>query len=157
MIEKEDLVKTLHAPLKTAGFKKRSLSWYLDGKDTIIVVTLQRSDWSKFYYINIGIWLKALGNELFPKHYKCPMDWRVERLFPKKRKLIISSCDLEKSTLDLLNKLGIFFERSLIPFLLECVDEEKIKTHLLRGTIINKEMLHRIEAQYYFFPTNEVQ
>jgi hypothetical protein len=157
VFEKEDLVNTLHASLKLAGFKKRSLSWYLDGKDTIVVVNLQRSDWSKFYYINIGIWLKALGDELFPKHNKCPMDWRVERLFPKERELIISGCDLEKTNLELLNKLGIFFERSLIPFLLECVDEEKIKTHLLKGTVINKEMLHSIKAQYYFFQTNELQ
>ena len=157
MIEKEDLVKTLYAPLKTAGFKKRSLSWYLDGKDTVVIVNLQRSNWSKDYYINIGIWLKALGNEAFPKHYKCPMDWRVEELFPEERELIITSCDLEKSNFDLLKMLTMFFQESLIPFLLECGEEEKIKNQLLNGKIINKEILHRVEAQHYFFPAVEFE
>jgi len=157
VIEKEDLVKALHAPLKAAGFKKRNLSWYLNGRDTFVVVNLQRSDWSKYYYINIGIWLKVLGDEAFPKHYKCPMNWRVEELFPKERELIITCCDLEKSNFDLLNKLSAFFKESLIPFLLECVDEEKIKNHLLNGTIINKEILHSIEAQRYLFSTNEFE
>jgi len=155
VIDKEDLVKTLHVPLKAAGFEKRSLSWYLDGRDTIVVISLQRSNWSKDYYINIGIWLKALGDETLPKHYKCPMNWRVERLFPEKRELILISCELEKSDLNLLANLGVFFEKSVIPFLLECSIEENIKKHLLNGEIINKEMLHRIEAQYYFFGIQE--
>jgi hypothetical protein len=157
VIEKDDLVKTLHTSLKTAGFKKRSLSWYLNGKDIIVVVNLQRSDWSKFYYINIGIWLKALGDESFPKHYKCHMNWRVERLFPNERELIIATCDLEKSNLDLLNKMHALFENSLIPFLLECVDEEKLKNHILNGAIVNKKMLDRVEPRYYFFGTNELE
>ena len=156
VIEKDNLVKTLHVPLKTAGFKKRSLSWYLNGKDTIVVVNLQRSDWSKLYYINIGIWLKALGDELFPKHYKCHMYWRVERLYPNERELIITSCDLEKSNPDLLNRLQVFFESNLVPFLLECGDEGKIKSQILDGSIINMELLHRVEPRYYFFGINEL-
>jgi hypothetical protein len=155
VIEKEDLVNTLHLPLKAAGFKKRSLSWYLYGRDTIVVVNLQRSDWNKDYYINIGIWLKALGDETFPKYYKCPMVWRVEELFPKERELIITGCDLEKSDLDMLNELSAFIKAWLIPFLLDCVDEEKIKNHLIIGTIVNKKILHHIKARQYFFPENE--
>ncbi len=154
MIEKNDLVKALDTLLKKAGFTRRSLSWYLEGKDTIVVVNLQRSDWSKFYYINIGIWLKALGDEQFPKHQRCHLDWRVERLFPDERELIISGCDLEKSNPDMLNELCAFLENRLVPFLLECVDEEKLKYQILNGTIINKKMIHWAKSRYYFFGTD---
>ena len=155
MIEKNDLVKSIHAPLKIAGFKKRSLSWYLNGKDTIVVVNLQRG-FGKNYYTNIGIWLKALGDEIFPKEYQCHMCWRLERMFPTERELIIKSCELEISDANLLSKLQAFFESRVIPFLLECLDEGKIKSQILEGSIINKKMLYRVEPRYYFFGTSEI-
>jgi hypothetical protein len=138
MIDKNAFRKTIATTLNTKGFvKKGGQSWYLQGKDSIIVFNLQKSDWDETYYINIGIWVKALGESLFPLHNHCHLVYRVENLFPKQRELIIKGCTLEKSNIKHLNKLSIFIESQLAPFLQECTNEERLKELFSQGALEN--------------------
>lgn len=149
MIEKDHLTKALHIPLKSAGFKKKSSSWYLDGQDTIVVVNLQRSNWSRCYYVNIGIWLKALLEVTFPKHYQCHIDLRLDELFPSDSGLIATACDLEKSDLSQLHNLTVLFETRVLPFLFECGQEDQLKAQIQSSLVLAPKMLRRVEARYY--------
>lgn len=133
MIDKDTFKKAIAKPFKQAGFIKKGLSWYLDGRDALIVFNLQRSDWGARYYLNMGIWLKAFGEAIFPKYNHCPLDFRVERFFPERRELILLGCSLEESNLPLLADLTEFIESELIPFLQACTDESKLRELVAQG------------------------
>lgn len=147
MIDKKTFKKSIAAPLEKAGLKKRGQSWYLDGKDAIVVTNLQKSDWGDLYYINIGIWLKELGDASFPKENECHIGLRAESLFPEQRELILLSCSLGKSTPQMLSELSEFFDRHLIPFLHDCTDVNKLRSLMLQG-ILDTGLIMK-EARWY--------
>jgi hypothetical protein len=85
MINKKDLKKTFATPLERAGCTKKGQTWYLDGKDVLIAINLQKSDWNDLYYVNIGFWLKGLGAATFPAFYDCHLYYRIQDFFPEKK------------------------------------------------------------------------
>jgi hypothetical protein len=78
----------MNTPFKTAfgktigrhGFRKQSDTWYLDCPETILVANLQRSDYSEKYYINFGVWVKAIDESVVPKENHCHIRIRLGRL-----------------------------------------------------------------------------
>ena len=57
--------------LREQGFKKAAGSWYSDRPETVLVVNLQKSQYGYSFYINLGIWLKAVGESVAPKEHHC--------------------------------------------------------------------------------------
>ena len=133
MIDKKTFKKSIAAPLETAGFVKKGQSWYLDGKEAIAVVNLQKYNFDELYFINMGIWLKALGENAFPQEYLCHICLRAEGLFPEQRELILRGCSLEHSDEKLLSSLSEFVKTSLIPLCRRCTDESYLRTLLSQG------------------------
>ncbi len=152
MIDKKTLKKSIAIPFEKAGFIKRGQSWYLDGKDVIVMTSLQKSDWGNLYYINIGIWLKALGNSSFPNENQCHIGFRAESLFPEKRELLFLSCSLDKSTPEMLPELSEFIERELVPFLRICVDLDQfsklVSNGILKKGLVTKEARQYLSSKY---------
>lgn len=152
MIDKKAFKKTFGAPLEDAGYFKRGQSWYLNGEDTIIVVNLQKSDWGERYYINIGLWLKKLGEPIYPigqsietiereikgfkrKKYgdtffpdenECHIGIRAESLFLDERLMLYNSCSLESSDEHQLSILANFIKNEMIPLFQNCTHEDKL-------------------------------
>ncbi|TFC22108.1 DUF4304 domain-containing protein [Cryobacterium sp. MDB1-18-2] len=79
---------------KTAGCSKKSGSWYRRSSETILVLNLQKSQNGLQYYVNVALWLRALGDEESPKENKCQIRTRLTRLLP---------ADLEKRLTELLD------------------------------------------------------
>jgi len=65
-----------------AGFEKHSGSWYRRTDEVILVLNLQKSQYSPSYYLNQGFWLRVLGDERFPKEEKCHIRVRLGSLLP---------------------------------------------------------------------------
>jgi hypothetical protein len=149
MIDKKTFKKAIAAPLERAGFKKKGQSWFLDGNDALIVINLEKIDIfsNDQYVINIGIWLKAFGESVFPPYNRTHLYYRVERLFPQQRELILTGCSLEKSSPQKLADLTEFIDSRLIPFLRECTDEGKLRELMSKGML--EGGLVRIEARMY--------
>jgi len=80
MIEKQQLKSSLEKALRDAGFFRKAGSWYRSGADAIVVLNLQKSDFGDNYYLNIGINLKALSQESFPKVNICHIQMRADDL-----------------------------------------------------------------------------
>jgi hypothetical protein len=133
MIEKKEFKKAINTPFEKARFIKKGQSWYLNGEDTIVVINLQKCDWKNLYFINFGIWIKALGDELFPEYNYTHINGRIERVFPKDRELILTSCDLEKTNSELLADLSYLLEHQIIPFLHDCTDNSKLRSFIKNG------------------------
>jgi hypothetical protein len=70
-MEREQFIKLITPALKEKGFKKIRSTWYKDGAECIAVFNVQASIYGPAYYINIGIYWKALGSLSNPKIYDC--------------------------------------------------------------------------------------
>jgi Domain of unknown function (DUF4304) len=79
---------------KGIGGSKKSGSWYLRGTETIVVLNLQKSQYGLQYYVNVGVWLRALGENEAPKGTDCQIQTRLEGLVP---------AELENRLTELLN------------------------------------------------------
>lgn len=77
---KTKLESVLAPLLKAAGYRKRRLTWHPDWPDAITVFNVQKSQWGDQFYLNFGIYLKALGNEKTPPEYACHVRARMEEL-----------------------------------------------------------------------------
>lgn len=69
--------------LKRRGFSKTGPTWHRKFGDAIHVVNLQKSQWGDQFYVNIGIYLMALGKELKPTEYRCHVRCHLENLLPR--------------------------------------------------------------------------
>jgi Domain of unknown function (DUF4304) len=67
---------------KSAGFVKKSGSWYLRTPETVVVLNLQKSQYAVRYYVNVAIWLQALGHADAPKENHCHVRTRLDDLVP---------------------------------------------------------------------------
>ena len=74
---------------------KRSGSWYRSSESVITVFNLQKSQYSRKYYINVGFWLLGAAAAQFPKVHTCHVNARLDELLPDETKEIEALLDLE--------------------------------------------------------------
>lgn len=68
---------------KSSGCWKKSGSWYRRGSETVVVLNMQKSQYATRYYINVAVWLLALGEADAPKENKCHIRTRLTQLVPR--------------------------------------------------------------------------
>ena len=132
MIEKDQFKKAFSAALKAVKFTHKGQSWFRDGRDSIVVLNLQKSDFDEKYYVNFGAWLKALGTESFPSESKCHIQARLTSLFPDQSVMIELSCKLPSSV----NEFAKFIEfitQEAAPFCEDCLRIEGLREKLACG------------------------
>jgi len=54
-----------------------NLTWHKEISDIILVFNIQRSQWGFEFYINVGVYIKALGSKNKPPEYRCHIRSRV--------------------------------------------------------------------------------
>lgn len=135
MITKRHFKTEIGRILEQSGFRRRGQSWLWNGPDGIAVVNLQRSNWANEYYVNIGIWLKALGGSQLPEIHECHLSFRLESLFPDHRELILVGCSLEDSSEEILADLSKFFQEEVIPFVKQCTRLEVLRNFMFEGRL----------------------
>lgn len=75
---KATLLDELKPLLKAQGFRKTRTTWHRVSEQTIAVFNVQTSQWnSDVYYINVGVYLTALGSRNDPPEYECHVRTRV--------------------------------------------------------------------------------
>ena len=62
--EKKDLEGILKHLLKDLRFRKKGGTWWREVDGYIQVVNIQGSQFSKSFYLNLGVYIKALGKKL---------------------------------------------------------------------------------------------
>ncbi|MCL1115619.1 DUF4304 domain-containing protein [Shewanella basaltis] len=75
--EKKHLENVLKSFMKSKGFKKKGGTWCRDFGDYLHVVNIQGSSYSKKFYINLAVYIKALGNNVWPAEYDCHIRIRL--------------------------------------------------------------------------------
>ena len=75
----EDYKRALGPLLKALGFKRSSSTWRKDQEESIAVLNIQKSSWGGgTYYVNIGVYFRALGSESAPTENRCHVQTRLE-------------------------------------------------------------------------------
>jgi hypothetical protein len=154
MIDKKSFKKAVAAPLEAAHFQKKGQSWYVDGRDAIAVLSLQKSDWADEYFINIGIWMKGLGGPQYFDENDCHLSHRLESLFPGEQKLIRDGASLEHGNTGLLQDLSKFIGVEVVPFLEDCTDEGKLRQFMASGRF--RLGFVRKDARLRLAPTDDI-
>jgi hypothetical protein len=78
-MDAELFIETVQPLLKAYGFKKSNATWRKDQGESIAVFNVQKSQWGGGrYYVNIGTYFRALGNDASPTENNCHVIVRLE-------------------------------------------------------------------------------
>ena len=85
--EKKLLEGAFAPPLKLIGFKKRGGTWHRATGAGVQVINIQGSQWSRIFYINLGVYFPELGKKDLPSEYDCHIRRRLDQLVPDRARL----------------------------------------------------------------------
>jgi hypothetical protein len=134
MIEKLDLKRSIDQTFREAGFTKKSGSWYRIGSDVVLVINLQKSDFGNHYYLNCGINLKALSDDLLPRINACHIQIRIDDLIGGDSSLLAKGLDLDEGSVEDLNELVLLIREKLLPMLPNLLSVSELRNCYRRAT-----------------------
>jgi hypothetical protein len=133
---------------KGAGFTKSGSSWYANRTDSMLVISPQKSQYGQKYYLNLGIFFKALGSKDRPKENECHLRARIGNIVGTESQMLAEKLlDFEAgkiSTEARREALTTIMLTEVIPFIEQCSSLEGARTALHEGKLdelpINKEL-----------------
>ena len=125
--EKKDLESILKSGLKAHGFRKKGGTWWKHLESFIQVINIQGSQWSKRFYLNLGVYIKELGDKEWPAEYDCHIRIRLNSISDSTlvNKLLNYEEDLEGIKRE---KISEIVETEGIPWLDMCSSIEGAKS-----------------------------
>lgn len=94
--ENKKLQLALAPALKTRGFTKERATWRKPNAGSICVLNLQGSQWGPSFYVNLGVYFRALGTKNSPTEYHCHLRARLTDLVSE-RERVNDLLDFEKT------------------------------------------------------------
>ncbi len=88
MIPQNQLIEQIKPTLKAMGFKKHNKTWVLNNKDTAIVFNIQNSQFGDLYYINVGTYIREIGNTKTPSISSCQVWNRIDANFQTSNQVV---------------------------------------------------------------------
>ncbi|WP_309893696.1 DUF4304 domain-containing protein [Archangium sp.] len=131
---KESLTKVL----RDSGFAGGASTWHKDGSEAILVVNLQKSQYGQQYYVNLGVWLNALGAAKKPKENQCHVQIRATSLPADGVKRFDQALNLEDPAMTSDQREAVieeFMRGDAIPFLESCGTLNGIRSALDGGKL----------------------
>jgi hypothetical protein len=126
------------APIfKAKEFRKTGATWHRDADRLVQVFNIQKSQWGDQFYLNVGIYLRDLGNESRPTEYRCHVRCRAEGLlgdgeFPDLRKCLDFDSSLDRD--QRYARLQQIVAERVLPWLDENKTLESLGTRLRNST-----------------------
>lgn len=146
MADSKLVKEALGAPLKEAGFKKKSDSWYWANDEVVLLVNLQKSQYGDQYYVNCGVAMKSLGAAEFPKEHHCHIRFRLTAVVSEEEaKEIESVFDLENESFSYQQRkeeVSRLIRDIALPILQGCSSESGIAETVKSGRLA-KAMVHK--------------
>jgi len=79
-MNKDQFSELLAPQLKKVGFRKKGRTWHRENDEVIQVFNIQGSSWDmEDFYVNLGIYLRAIGSDPRPSENHCHVQQRVPR------------------------------------------------------------------------------
>ena len=83
--------------LKASGFKKKAKTWWRHSPEVIQVLNLQKSSYGDSLYVNLGVYLRSLGEEQNPPESRCHVRVRLERVAHSEREQCVVSANANEA------------------------------------------------------------
>lgn len=103
---KSEIIKILDYELKQFNFKRKNLKWNFDWIDNLIIVELQKSNWSNWYYINLTVYNNSWADKINNFSFYDYSD-RLENIFIKDKSLKKIYCFDDLSNELILNEIEV--------------------------------------------------
>ncbi len=117
---KAQIATALTPIMKAQGYAKQGLTWRRQTIDTILVFHVEKSRWgANDYTINLGIYLRSLGDERAPRVNRCQVQASLEKLMPNASECR-QVCDFEYpsfTTEERLERLSGYVAKIALPWL----------------------------------------
>jgi len=136
--EKKHLESILKPVLKAEGFRKKGGTWWRSLGEFIQVINIQGSQFSKRFYINLGVYIKDIGEKEWPAECDCHVRVRLSSIADtdKVHKLINYEEHLEQG--DREEIMNILKDKG-IPWLEKCSSIEGAKAeYVLPNRVMTK-------------------
>ncbi|REA63130.1 hypothetical protein DSL64_05805 [Dyadobacter luteus] len=91
MQEVKELIDLIHSELKPLGYKKKDRKWSIETEELVKGVDIQRSNFSKLYYINYGFIIKGLDLGDWYHHYS----YRLSSITSEENQFVKTFLDFE--------------------------------------------------------------
>jgi Domain of unknown function (DUF4304) len=88
MPEVHPLESALSPVLKAASYTKRRLTWHRQAPGIVCVFEATKSQWGDQFQLNLGLYLRALGQEEAPPEYRCHVRNTMFALVPDRSRLL---------------------------------------------------------------------
>lgn len=82
-------------PVTEAGYRLRGDTWYREAPLGLLAIDLQKSEWGDQYYLNLGVYVRDLGTQRWPKTYQCHLTIRAEVIDERQQKRWKELLDME--------------------------------------------------------------
>lgn len=136
-------IKLLHGAIgaagKSAGFAKKGASWYASRTDSVLVISPQKSQYGERYYLNLGVFFRALGTQATPKEHECHVRTRLAEIVGIEDQVRVEQLlDFEKTQVaddERQQALAALLQAKGISFLERCSSIEGARAALAEGML----------------------
>jgi hypothetical protein len=122
--------------LKRLGFKKERLTWRREEAESILVINFQHSQWSDLYYINLGVFFRALDSKDNPGSHQCHLQARLDAI-ARDPELLLAASDFASHSVGPVDRATILqsevFECA-VPWLRKRATLQDAREALIQGT-----------------------
>lgn len=80
----KEIVEAIKPILKSYSFTKKGLNWIFENEKIVKIFNIQKSQWGNQIFLNIGIIIKSLENEISHVITKCHIQSRLDDLLENK-------------------------------------------------------------------------
>lgn len=131
--ENSKAIQSILAPIfKRHGFKRKGATWYFQTSEFTTVFNIQGSQFGPSFYLNMGVYIRSLGEKEIPMSYDCHVFIRLDGIVPDPKKLQ-ELLDFESTvTRDKrFQELAGLVEDYAVPWLLQMCSKEPLKAFLI--------------------------
>ncbi len=137
---------TFERTLQSNGFRKQGGTWYFDCPETILVVNLQKSQYGPSYYINLAVFVKALGDDKVPKEHQCHLRTRIEDVAGDDLERALDLDDVSFADCQRESMIETAIGKHAIPFLKSCSTLDGIREQIVEGRLDGVLVQKRVRA-----------
>lgn len=142
MIERAQFKKLIGSVIERFGFQRKSQSWYRSSTDTTVLISLQKSDFQNKYYLNLGVWICALGRCDYPAENKCHLQIRASSAIEELAESLEKGGNLDTASQADLATLVDAIELKVIPFCVDCLSLQSLRSKYRDGQF-KKGLVHK--------------
>ena len=127
--------KVVTEVLGPLGFKRRGLTWQLDGEETVCIVNFQKSNYDAKFFLNIGFLIRREQAPDKPKEHECDVRLRAGQLWPSETATMEEVLEHARPDRKSEESLRAFLLAKVAPFIQQAAGLDGLRRTLMDGAL----------------------